>query len=265
MRASLRTAPAYSAFLRARLRMLLEALEDDLRGDYGEGQPAPRGMTVEHILPQSWVGTWPLPGLDPAEAAGRDRLVHRLGNLTLVSGKLNPALSNRAWVKEGEPGKRDYLLEHSNLKLNAAVVSAHPLAWTESDIRARTEQLTERLLSFWARPPATAPTLVDEASRESEASTFLPVERDEVAGEESHTGKYRELWRWLRQQTSDRVELTFAQVEQILGFALPASCRLHLAHWYGFDGSAVARAIYDAGWKSTDVSLGQETVVFVPR
>jgi hypothetical protein len=265
VRSSLLTAPAYSAFLRARLRMFLEALEDDLRSDYGEGQSAPRGMTVEHILPQSWVGTWPLPGRDQAEAAERDRLVHRLGNLTLVSGKLNPALSNRPWVKDGEPGKRDYLLEHSNLKLNAAVVAAHPLVWTESDIRARTEQLTERLLTFWTRPPAAAPTLVDEASRESESSAPPPVERDELVSEDSHTGKYRELWRWLKQQTSDRVELTFAQVEQILGFPLPSSCRMHMAHWYGFDGSAVARAIYDAGWKSTEVSLTQETAVFVPR
>lgn len=265
VRASLRTAPAYSAFLRARLRMLLEALEDDLRSDYGEGQPAPRGMTVEHILPQSWVGTWPLAGLDPSEAAERDRLVHRLGNLTLVSGKLNPALSNRPWIKDGEPGKRDYLLEHSNLKLNAAVVAAHPGAWTEADIRDRTEQLTERLLSFWDRPEPTTPTLVDDASKEPEQPAPLQAQRDADPGEESHTGKYRELWRWLKGQSGDRVELSFTQVEQILGFPLPPSCRVHLAHWYGFDGSAVARAVHDAGWKASAVSLEQESVAFVPR
>lgn len=265
VRGSLRKAPAYTAFLRARLRMLLEALEDDLRSDYGEGQPAPRGMTVEHILPQSWVANWPLAGLDPSEAAVRDRLVHRLGNLTLVSGKLNPALSNRAWVKEGEPGKRDYLLEHSNLKLNATVVAAHPVCWTEADIRERTDQLTERLLSFWVRPAPTAPTLVDDASREVEMAAPVQAALDDDASEESHTGKYRELWRWLKGQSADRVELTFTQVEQVMGIPLPPSSRLHLAHWYGFEGSAVARAIHDAGWKASAVSLAEETVAFVPR
>lgn len=222
-------------------------------------------MTVEHILPQSWVGSWPLAGLDPSEAAERDRLVHRLGNLTLVSGRLNPALSNRPWAKEGELGKRDYLLEHSNLKLNAAVVAAHPLAWTESDIRARTEQLTQRLLSFWVRPAPAAPTLVDDASRDPEMAAPVQAERDEDAGEESHAGKYRELWRWLKGQSGERVDLTFAQVEQILGFPLPTSCRVDVAHWYGFDGSAVARAVHDGGWKASAVNLVQETVAFVRR
>lgn len=81
----------------------------------------------------------------------------------------------------------------------------------------------------------------------------------------SHTGKYRALWRWLREQTTERVELTFEQVEQIIGGPLPPSCRLHLAHWYGFDGSAVARAVLDAGWKATAVDLQRETVAFLPQ
>ena len=64
---------------------------------------------------------------DDAAAVGRDRLVQSLGNLSLVNDKLNPTLSNRPWTTvEAQTfwlgaGKRDYLLDHSTLKLNATV------------------------------------------------------------------------------------------------------------------------------------------------
>lgn len=154
----LQAAPVYSGFTRARLRMILEALEDDLRSSYGEGQPAPRGLTVEHVLPQKWQPNWPLDSTDPTSVAAREARVHRLGNLTLVSGKLNPAMSNRPWMSTDGQGKRDFLLQHSNLKLNATVVAEHPAAWTELDIDERTSDLTQRLLAIWPRPKTAAAT-----------------------------------------------------------------------------------------------------------
>ncbi|MCU1498532.1 MAG: hypothetical protein JWM47_2485 [Acidimicrobiales bacterium] len=57
--------------------------------------------------------------------------------------------------------------------------------------------------------------------------------------------------------------MTFADVERVLGFPLPASSRKHLPHWYGYEGSAVARAVRDAGWKATKVDLNAQTVIFV--
>jgi hypothetical protein len=57
--------------------------------------------------------------------------------------------------------------------------------------------------------------------------------------------------------------MSFSQIERILGFPLPPSSRKHLPHWYGYKGSAVARAIGDAGWKATKVDLNAQTVVFV--
>lgn len=51
-------------------------------------------------------------------------------------------------------------------------------------------------------------------------------------------------------------------VEELIGFPLPPSCRRHLPHWYGAEGSAVARAIQDAGSKATLVSLEDEEVTF---
>jgi hypothetical protein len=263
---ALEVGPVYTALLRGRLRMILEVLEDDLRTDYGEGQSAPRGLTVEHILPQSWRENWPLAPDDFSGAIERERLLHRLGNLTLVSGKHNSALSNRAWTNDAGEGKRDYLLEHSDLKLNAKVVAEHWESWTEEDIRVRTAELTSRLLAQWPRPANLATTHVAESALEpvdvQPVASDEFVEDDEV-GVKSHIGKYRELWRWLRDQDRDEIELSFTQVEQILGHALPGSCRLHTAHWYGYEGSAVARAVRDAGWKASQVDLVAELVTFV--
>jgi len=59
--------------------------------------------------------------------------------------------------------------------------------------------------------------------------------------------------------------MTFAEIDDVLGFVLPPSSRNHTAHWSGYKGSAVARAIHDAGWKATQVNLTAESVVFVPR
>lgn len=61
------------------------------------------------------------------------------------------------------------------------------------------------------------------------------------------------------------VDMTFKQIEEVLGLRLPASSRKHQAHWRSYDGSAVARAILDAGWIARNVNLTAETVTFERR
>lgn len=80
-----------------------------------------------------------------------------------------------------------------------------------------------------------------------------------------HGGKYRPLWAWLREQRTSRVAMSFTEIEKILGFSLPPSSRKHQPHWHSYDGSAVVRAIVDAGWRAERVNLAAETVVFVRR
>lgn len=151
----------YKSMTRPRLRVVLEALEDDLRGPLGEGQAAPKGLTIEHVMPVAWREHWgaDLAG-DPVGAFRRDDRVHTLGNLTLVNGKLNPTLSNRPWTDVeaserglGTSGKRDYLLKHSQLKLNANLVYEHPEEWTEQAIIERNLALVNRILRIWDCPP----------------------------------------------------------------------------------------------------------------
>lgn len=43
--------------------------------------------------------------------------------------------------------------------------------------------------------------------------------------------KYDPLNRFLSQQSTDRITLTFSEIEAILGFTLPASAHRHTAWW----------------------------------
>jgi hypothetical protein len=104
------------------------------------------------------------------------------------------------------------------------------------------------------RTPARTAEAADEAADES---------ADESADDASYTGKYRRLWRWLQNQGRDEISLTFADVEHVLGMPLPQSARRHPTHWYGYVGTALGRAICDAGWRASQVKLTDETVLFI--
>ncbi|MDO8108292.1 hypothetical protein Q6348_13915 [Isoptericola sp. b441] len=57
--------------------------------------------------------------------------------------------------------------------------------------------------------------------------------------------------------------MAFSDVEDVLGLPLPPSARNHLPHWYGYEGTALGRAIRDAGWRASGVNLTAERVTFV--
>lgn len=71
-----------------------------------------------------------------------------------------------------------------------------------------------------------------------------------------HVGKFRALWAWLRDQPGAELPVTFDEIEEIIGTPLPRSWRTHPAHWSSYEGSAVARAIQDAGWTAQRSTSG---------
>lgn len=144
----------YRKIYRSRVRMVFEALEDYARG-WKEGKSSNSGMrirrasySIEHLMPQSWQNNWPLnSGVTDLE---RDRLVQTLGNLTLLSTKLNSSVSNGPWLGEG--GKSAALTEHDVLLLNKRVQDSGKSGWSEELIRARTEELISMILDIWKVP-----------------------------------------------------------------------------------------------------------------
>jgi len=73
--------------------------------------------------------------------------------------------------------------------------------------------------------------------------------------------KYAALSAWLVGEKRQTIEASFREIEEVLGFPLPPSSRRHAAHWHGNKGSAVVRAIKDAGWHARNVDLSAERVV----
>ena len=154
----------YGNVKQPRLRVILAALELQLRTQRHESVSLPTKLEIEHVMPRGWRTYWGSDIHGDAElATKRDIRVDTLGNLTLVTKKLNGTLSNRPWRnadaelvantgREAGIGKRSLLSRYSVLVLNKEIVESHEDAWTEDDIRERSRQLTEALIAIWPRP-----------------------------------------------------------------------------------------------------------------
>ncbi|MFB7991960.1 HNH endonuclease family protein [Streptomyces sp. NPDC056002] len=158
-RTALEEGPIYTRLYHHRVRIPLEALEDELRSDHTAQLTVPVGdhlgakLTIEHVMSQSWRDNWPPLDDDPSEGYDPDELVHTLGNLTLVTARLNPALGNMAW-----DDKRQWLSEHSLLRLTHGTllnpppnsdISRWASAWDEHRIHIRGAHLASLALGIW--------------------------------------------------------------------------------------------------------------------
>ncbi len=155
IREELRVLPAYRRLGRGRLRMVIEAIEDHLRGWLGTQASLSyervfRGKyAIEHVMPRKWQVHWPLPEGSRSEGE-RDALIHTIGNLTLLTSRLNSKVSNGPWV--GESGKMQGLEAHDVLMLNRKLLDAAGTEWNDSKIRSRSDALAKLILEIWPTP-----------------------------------------------------------------------------------------------------------------
>lgn len=162
----------YGSVKQSRLRVVLEALEPQLRTELHEAVSVPAQLQVEHVMPLGWRVYWDEePKLDPKASTSRDHLVNTIGNLTLATPELNQALSNRPWtdaevqaagikgnlINRGL-GKHSLLNKYSLLALSREIIDGCPEGWTERDIQARSMRLLVGLWRVWPGPP-TAPDI----------------------------------------------------------------------------------------------------------
>jgi len=154
IRKALQTEHVFRRFKKARLRMLLEAIEDEYRRETNQPQVRRRAYPIEHILPQKWPEHWPVSDTEAEEL--RAEHVHRLGNLTLLTRSLNSKVSNGPWAS-----KLEALQAHDTLLLNSRLLSTVDGAWGEAAIVARAEAMTEVLLATWPVPDDHVGVVVD--------------------------------------------------------------------------------------------------------
>ena len=152
--AQFRTSPyyGYAGIAQYRLRLLLGEVDARLQRKAPKTEPVTiqyDSLQVEHVIPRSWQEHWPVEASDPNERIVREQEreahVHRIGNLTLVSDRLNPAMGHNPWKD-----KREQLDEHSNLRLN--VLLCQEGQWDERKIRRRGEWLAEQVAGIWPGP-----------------------------------------------------------------------------------------------------------------
>lgn len=176
LRASLIETPAYRRFRRGRLRVFLEAAEDHLRG-YNDGKATAsarvsRGIhQIEHLLPQSWEKHWKVKG--PEKIQARNEHVHRLGNLTLLTGKLNSGISNGPWL--GKSGKRKKLHDHDVFILNRRIEDMSANGWDEDLIDDRTKSLVDALIATWPVPAGHTGTIKEPAASAGPNVSFKQI------------------------------------------------------------------------------------------
>jgi len=153
----------YNGLRRDRVLMILQALEESYQSKAHKAEPLMSfdwsKLQIEHVMPQNWQQYWPMTEvtITPAE---RDLALHGIGNLTLVSERLNPSLSNGPWAHPDDValGKREALRKHSRLELNRRLLEQHQ-NWDEAGMLARAEELFKVAREIWPPcPTESAPT-----------------------------------------------------------------------------------------------------------
>ena len=159
IRVALTTESAYRRYPRARLRSFLEAIENHYRAETKQPQVERSGFPIEHILPQKWRDNWPVES--PQEEQERQARVHRLGNLTLLTGSLNSKVSNGPWAM-----KRKALLQHNTIKLTGRLLDwVGDGDWSEALVDQRTAILIGVLLDVWPIPEGHKGQVIDPQTK----------------------------------------------------------------------------------------------------
>lgn len=110
---------------------------------------------IEHIMPKKWEKYWKRPSSMAEDE--RDRRIREIGNMILLSQKLNGHLQNREYVvkmegeHDGKTQKEGYKAR-TQLKMTKEVIDAYDAGdkvWDEDHIRKRTEKISDEVIAHW--------------------------------------------------------------------------------------------------------------------
>ena len=153
----------YGVINQGRIKLLLASIDQQQRTDDPNEPDAAIDygpLQIEHVMPGAWPKHWPL--LDDegnvieqddtnplwvSRSAERDRVVNRLGNLTLVTGDFNREVSNLGWDV-----KRPEFQKQKSLVINYAIADED--TWDEAAIAARAQALAKVACIVWPGPTA---------------------------------------------------------------------------------------------------------------
>ena len=112
-------------------------------------------LTIEHLMPQKWETHWSA-NLTLEQKEKREKLIQTIGNLSLLSDKLNSSLQNREWsVKIHGNDQYKGIAELSILNLNKNLSDGGLLnyqIWNETEIEKRSSRITDMIKQIWIYP-----------------------------------------------------------------------------------------------------------------
>lgn len=97
-------------------------------------------LSLEHMMPKKWRNNWPLE--EGEDEFQRDSILLTLGNLTLVTGKLNSSMRDSPWKN-----KKEALRKNSSLRITTDYI--HTDIWNENEILNRVQSLFEYAKTIW--------------------------------------------------------------------------------------------------------------------
>ncbi|MCQ2514281.1 MAG: hypothetical protein MJ089_04240 [Ruminococcus sp.] len=97
-----------------------------------------------------------------------------------------------------------------------------------------------------------------EEVKTNQASMGNAGKSEEITG--GH--KYRALTLYLKKSNFERIKLTFAEIEKIIGSPLSYSARTNRANWANSTSQSLACSWLKVGYKTVEVNLLSEYVVF---
>jgi hypothetical protein len=109
--------------------------------------------------------------------------------------------------------------------------------------------------------------MFDWFTHRASTARVTPPRVAQCAGRDTHptAGEYQSLHKYLRDRYANRVVLTFAEIEDLLGFSLPALARVQFAWWDGgsFAGPPSAQSFaWTLAGRTATVNLPARSVLF---
>lgn len=254
---------------------ILSMLEQQGRTKFNEDISINSALSIEHVMPSSWYEHWPLDGREISHEEWqeadqrwffedddiysrihqRKQLLHSFGNLTLLTQSLNSSVSCGPFDQ-----KRKEIIEQSSLALNRYFQNVDE--WDEESIRERGKSLFKLATQAWPKPERQADMPIEDDAEEE-----IEMENDEEDEADTETGsamKYAPLRDHLLAVENPEWCASFSDIEEVLGFGLPASARKHSAWWSNDENGSHSHALswQEAGWKTEKIDLEQEQITF---
>ena len=147
----LREHDMYNGISSARKQLLLKGIGQAMYEERETDLSMPLGfktnLTVEHVAPQNWERHWKTDlgfGDSEEESQRLNGLVHRIGNLTIVSSALNHKLGDKPWEY------KERLLRDDNLEMNLRLLGdMQGETWNEKEIHRRSQIIADYVNRIW--------------------------------------------------------------------------------------------------------------------